>query len=74
MKVMLQNSETGLLYAGRNSWTAETVKALDFHSVTNAVEAYKSERLAFAAIFVQEGPFASPFSLPERMPSVESST
>ncbi len=67
MRVMLQNSETGLFYAGPNDWTTDTMQAIDFESVPHAVEAYKAERVAFAAIMVDNGPSlgGSPFSLPD---------
>ena len=56
MRVMLQNSETGLFYAGPDHWTSDTVVAIDFESIPHAVETYKHERVAFASIMVLEGP------------------
>ncbi len=67
MRVMLQNSETGLYYAGPNDWTNDTLHAIDFESVSHAVEAYKHERVAFATIMVDHGPSIGkrPFPLPD---------
>ncbi len=68
MRVMLQNSETGLFYAGPNKWTSDTVHAIDFASVPHAVEAYKHERVAFASIMMDDGPSIGqvPISLPDQ--------
>ncbi len=67
MRVMLQNAETGLFYAGPNDWTKDMVRAVDFESVSHAVEAYKHERVAFASIMVDNGPSLGhpPFNLPD---------
>jgi hypothetical protein len=64
---MLQNSETGLFYAGPNHWTRDTLQAIDFESIPHAVEAYKRERVAFAALMVDDGPCLGrpPLSLPD---------
>ncbi len=67
MRVMLQNSETGLFYAGPSNWTSDVLHAVDFESVSHAVEAYKHERVAFAAIMVDHGPSLGrqPFAMPD---------
>jgi len=50
MRVLLQNAETKLYFAGPNEWTEDVAKAVNFEHIDQASQAYASENLAYAEI------------------------
>jgi hypothetical protein len=53
MRVLLQNAETKLYFAGPNEWTEDTAKAVDFEHVDRASQVYATENLAYAEIVLR---------------------
>ena len=56
MRVLLQNSETKLYFAGPNEWTEDSGKALNFEHIDQATEVYANENLAYAEIVLDPEP------------------
>jgi hypothetical protein len=54
MKVMLQDTQTKLYYAGPGQWVKERGQAMDFERIDRAAQAYETERYPFAEILVEE--------------------
>lgn len=53
MRVLLQNTETKLYFAGPNEWTEDSSKAVDFEHVDRASEAYNTQNLNYAQIVLE---------------------
>jgi len=53
MRVLLQNSETKLFFAGPNEWTEDSTKAINFEHIDRATEVYTSENLTYAEIVLE---------------------
>lgn len=53
MRVLLQNSETKLYFAGPNEWTDDSTKAVNFEHIDRASQIYASENLAYAEIVLE---------------------
>ena len=56
MRVLLQNSETKLYFAGPNEWTEDSTKAVDFEHIDRATEVYSNENLTYAEIVLVPEP------------------
>ena len=56
MRVLLQNSETKLYFAGPNEWTEDSAKALNFEHIDRATEVYANENLTYAEIVLDPEP------------------
>ncbi len=54
MKVLLQDTQTKLFYAGPGRWVKERSEAYDFERIERAAQAYDSENYPFAEILVEE--------------------
>ncbi len=54
MKVLLQDTQTKLFYAGPGRWVKERSEAYDFEKIERAAQAYESENYPFAEILVEE--------------------
>ncbi len=52
MRVLLQNTETKLYFAGPNEWTEDAAKAVNFEHIDRASQVYTSENLAYAEIIL----------------------
>lgn len=55
MRVLLQNTETRLYYAGPDRWTKHALDAMDFEYVEHAARMYEIEDLAYAQIVLDPG-------------------
>ncbi|MGH7970789.1 MAG: hypothetical protein ACREIC_18875 [Limisphaerales bacterium] len=53
MRVILQNTETKLYFAGPNEWTADTSKAVNFEDIDRASQVYNTANLAYAEIVLK---------------------
>ncbi len=53
MRVLLQNSETKLYFAGPNEWTDDATKAVNFEHIDRASQTYAAENLAYAEIVLE---------------------
>jgi hypothetical protein len=75
MRVLLQNMETKLYFAGPNEWTSDSSKALDFEQIERASEVYSAQNLDYAQIVLDPqrpnawseitGPAADEFDRPK---------
>ncbi len=54
MKVLLQDTQTKLYYAGPGRWIKERSEAYDFERIERAAQAYDSENYPFAEILIEE--------------------
>jgi len=54
MKVLLQDTQTKLFYAGPGRWVKERAEAFDFERIDRAAQAYDTENYPFAEILVEE--------------------
>ncbi len=46
MKLLLRNTQTGLLYAGPDNWTQDYAQALSFADMTSALDRVSQTRLS----------------------------
>lgn len=53
MRILLQNTETKLYFAGPNEWTEDTSKAINFEHIDRASQMYNTENLAYAEIVLK---------------------
>ncbi len=54
MKVLLQDTQTKLYYAGPGRWVKERQEALDLEKIERAAQAYDTENYPFAEILVED--------------------
>lgn len=54
MRVLLQDTQTKLYYAGPGRWVKERSEACDFERIERAAQAYDTENYPFAEILVEE--------------------
>ncbi len=54
MKVLLQDTQTKLYYAGPGRWVKERGEALDLEKIERAAQAYDTENYPFAEILVED--------------------
>jgi hypothetical protein len=54
MKVLLQDTETKLFYAGPGRWVKEKPEALNFERIERAAQVYETENYPFAEILVED--------------------
>ncbi len=53
MRVLLQDTQTKLYYAGPGHWVKEKTEALDFERIDRAAQVYETEKYPFAEILVE---------------------
>ena len=53
MRILLQNTETKLYFAGPNEWTADNSKAVNFEHIDRASQVYNTENLDYAEIVLK---------------------
>ncbi len=63
MRVLLQDTQTKLYYAGPGHWVKEKTEALDFERIDRAAQAYETEKYPFAEILVENQDGSVPFAL-----------
>jgi len=73
MKVLLQDTQTKLFYAGPGRWAKDKTDALNFERIDRAAQIYDTENLPFAEILVEDDnpPLALPESAADRVVSAK---
>ena len=54
MRVLLQDTQTKLYFAGPGRWVKERFEALDLERIDRAAQTYETENYPFAEILVEE--------------------
>ena len=54
MRVLLQDTQTKLYYAGPGRWVKERLEALDLERIDRAAQTYETENYPFAEILVED--------------------